>query len=47
MLVSQHYIEKAKELQQAVPSIKHIIVMDERPESEDGFAKYIYNSDEL
>ena len=36
MLVSQHYLEKAKELQQAIPSIKHIIVMDERPESEDG-----------
>lgn len=36
MLVSQNYIEKAKELQQAIPSIKHIIVMDERPESEDG-----------
>ncbi len=36
MLVSQNYIEKAKELQQAVPSIKHIIVMDERPVSDDG-----------
>ena len=36
MLVSQNYIEKAKELQEAVPSIKHIIVMDERPVSDDG-----------
>ena len=27
VLVSQNYIEKAKELQQAIPSIKHIIVM--------------------
>lgn len=35
MLVSQNYIEKAKELQQTVPSIKHIIVMDERPESDE------------
>ncbi|MCM1340053.1 MAG: AMP-binding protein [Muribaculaceae bacterium] len=36
MLVSQNYIEKAKELQAAIPSIKHIIVMDERPVSDDG-----------
>lgn len=34
MLVSQNYIDKARELQQAVPSIKHIIVMDERPETD-------------
>lgn len=34
MLVSQNYIAKAKELQEAVPSIKHIIVMDERPEAD-------------
>ena len=33
MLVSQTYIEKALELQKAVPSIKHIIVMDEQPVS--------------
>ena len=31
MLVSQTYIDKALELQKAVPSIKHIIVMDEQP----------------
>lgn len=31
MLVSQNYIEKAKEIQKEVPSIKHLIVMDERP----------------
>ena len=29
MLVSIHYIDKAKELQQNIPSIKHILVMDE------------------
>lgn len=34
MLVSQNFIEKAKELQQAIPSIKHIIVMDDRPETD-------------
>lgn len=34
MLVSQNYIEKAKEIQKEVPSIKHLIVMDERPETD-------------
>ncbi len=29
MLVSQSYLEKAKELQKQIPSIKHIILMDE------------------
>ncbi|MBO5738036.1 AMP-binding protein [bacterium] len=33
MLVSQTYIDKALELQKAVPSIKHIIVMDKQPVS--------------
>jgi long-chain acyl-CoA synthetase len=33
MLVSQHYMSKALELQKAVPSIKHIIIMDEQPVS--------------
>ena len=33
MLVSQTYIDKALELQKAVPSLKHIIVMDEQPVS--------------
>ncbi|MBQ4113877.1 AMP-binding protein [bacterium] len=33
MLVSQNYIDKALELQKAVPSLKHIIVMDEQPVS--------------
>ena len=31
MLVSQTYIEKALELQKVIPSLKHIIVMDEHP----------------
>ena len=31
MLVSQTYIDKALELQQVIPSLKHIIVMDEHP----------------
>ena len=34
MLVSQNYIEKAKEIQKEVPSIKHLIVMDDRPETD-------------
>lgn len=34
MLVSQNYIEKAREIQKEVPSIKHLIVMDERPETD-------------
>ena len=33
MMVSQTYMDKALELQKAVPSIKHIIVMDEQPVS--------------
>ena len=33
MLVSQSYIDKALELQKAIPSLKHIIVMDEQPVS--------------
>ena len=33
MLVSQTYLEKAMELQKAIPSLKHIIVMDEQPTS--------------
>ncbi len=31
MLVSQSYIDKALELQKVIPSLKHIIVMDETP----------------
>ena len=31
MLVSQTYLEKALELQKSIPSLKHIIVMDEQP----------------
>lgn len=31
LLVSNHYIEKALELQKVIPSIKHILVMDEIP----------------
>lgn len=31
MLVSQTYIDKALELQKEIPSLKHIIVMDEHP----------------
>lgn len=31
MLVSQTYIDKALELQKVIPSLKHIIVMDEHP----------------
>ena len=30
MLVSLHYLETAKELQKSIPSIKHILVMDEQ-----------------
>ena len=30
MLVSVHYLETAKELQKSIPSIKHILVMDEQ-----------------
>ena len=33
MMVSQTYIDKALELQKAIPSLKHIIVMDEQPVS--------------
>ncbi|MBE7703140.1 MAG: hypothetical protein E7Z89_03715 [Cyanobacteria bacterium SIG28] len=33
LLVSQTYIDKALELQKAIPSLKHIIVMDEQPVS--------------
>ena len=33
MMVSQSYIDKALELQKAIPSLKHIIVMDEQPVS--------------
>lgn len=29
MLVSQHYLDTAKEIQKSIPSIKHILVMDE------------------
>jgi long-chain acyl-CoA synthetase len=29
MLVSQHYLDTAKELQKNIPSIKHILIMDE------------------
>ena len=32
MLVSQTYLDKALELQKAIPSLKHIIVMDRHPE---------------
>jgi len=31
MLVSQTYLDKALELQKSIPSLKHIIVMDEQP----------------
>ncbi len=31
MLVSQNYIDKALELQKVIPSLKHIIVMDQQP----------------
>lgn len=34
MLVSQTYIDKALELQKVIPSLKHIIVMDEHPVNE-------------
>ena len=34
MLVSQTYIDKALELQKEIPSLKHIIVMDEHPVNE-------------
>lgn len=34
MLVSQSYIDKALELQKVIPSLKHIIVMDEHPVNE-------------
>ena len=36
MLVSHSYIEKAKELQKAIPSLKHIIIMDELPINDAG-----------
>ena len=32
MLVSQSYIDKALELQKVIPTLKHIIVMDQQPE---------------
>ena len=35
MLVSQSYLDKALELQKAIPSLKHIIVMDRQPEGSD------------
>ncbi len=35
MLVSQTYIDKAIELQKMIPSLKHIIVMDEHPVNKD------------
>jgi len=35
MLVSQHYLDKALELQKVIPSLKHIIVMDQMPNSDD------------
>ncbi len=35
MLVSQAYIDKALELQKTLPSLKHIIVMDEHPINDD------------
>ena len=35
MLVSQSYIDKALELQKLIPSLKHIIVMDEHPVNDD------------
>ncbi len=35
MLVSQTYLDKALELQKAIPSLKHIIVMDEQPAGSD------------
>ena len=33
LLVSQNYLDKALELQKAIPSLKHIIVMDRQPAS--------------
>ena len=41
MLVSQAYIDKALELQKVIPSLKHIIVMDEPAAGED--YKSLYN----
>lgn len=35
ILVSQHYIDTAKELQKAIPSIQHILVMDEPSYNQD------------
>jgi long-chain acyl-CoA synthetase len=35
MLVSQTYLDKALELQKSIPSLKHIIVMDEQPSTSD------------
>lgn len=35
MLVSQSYLDKALELQKSIPSLKHIIVMDEQPAGSD------------
>lgn len=35
MLVSHHYVEKAKALQKVLPSLKHIIVMDQLPVQEE------------
>lgn len=35
MMVSQSYIDKALELQKVIPSLKHIIVMDEHPVNSD------------
>ena len=35
MLVSQHYLDKALELQKVIPSLKHIIVMDQMPNNDE------------
>ena len=35
MLVSQHYLDKALELQKVIPTLKHIIVMDQMPNNDE------------
>ena len=36
MLVSHSYIDKARELQKVIPTLKHIILMDQLPTNEEG-----------
>lgn len=42
MLVSHHYVEKAKALQKVIPSLKHIIIMDQMPNQQEEGLPSIY-----